>query len=59
MKEFFEFVANAAVWSAIVIGSLFAVFTMCNSMYKVSQSYSCSESGGIPVEVANYIHCHE
>jgi len=62
MKHFLEFcteILGAAVCILLTAGCIFLLWVMANSALKYHSAKQCSESGGIPVEVANYIHCHE
>ena len=45
--------------TTMVLACIFCLLFMANSFSKFVNAKNCSEAGGIPVEVANYIHCHE
>jgi len=59
MIKLFEGATTLLAYAMIMSAFLFGIFCIGNSLYKTHQSKECSLLGGIPVEVANYIHCHE
>ena len=59
MIKLLEGITTLLAYAMIISAFFFGMFCIGNSLYKTHQSKECSQAGGIPVEVANYIHCHE